>query len=115
MLGRGAQGPPQSGICGQAPSNYPQFAAFLVERRIGSISVDPNRFIVTKKVVPGAERRSHGRSREKQLRRVSEINRREIIRKKHASFSFGTNLSFGIQLTPFISNIQNINSNCTKS
>ncbi len=35
------------GICGQAPSNYPDFAAFLVEKGIDSISLNPDSFIST--------------------------------------------------------------------
>ena len=35
------------GICGQAPSNYPEFAQFLVERRIDSISLNPDSFVKT--------------------------------------------------------------------
>jgi len=31
-----------SGICGQAPSDYPEFAAFLVEEGIDSISLNPD-------------------------------------------------------------------------
>lgn len=30
------------GICGQAPSDYPDFAAFLVEQGIDSISLNPD-------------------------------------------------------------------------
>jgi pyruvate,water dikinase len=33
------------GICGQAPSDYPEFAAFLVERGIDSISLNPDSII----------------------------------------------------------------------
>jgi pyruvate, water dikinase len=33
------------GICGQAPSNYPDFAAFLVETGIDSISLNPDSFV----------------------------------------------------------------------
>jgi pyruvate, water dikinase len=35
------------GICGQAPSNYPDFAQFLVEKRIDSISLNPDSFVKT--------------------------------------------------------------------
>ena len=31
------------GICGQAPSDYPEFARFLVEQGIDSISLQPRR------------------------------------------------------------------------
>ncbi len=35
------------GICGQAPSDYPEFAKFLVKNRIGSISLNPDTVIRT--------------------------------------------------------------------
>jgi pyruvate,water dikinase len=35
------------GICGQAPSDYPEFAKFLVERGINSISLNPDTVIQT--------------------------------------------------------------------
>ncbi len=35
------------GICGQAPSDFPDFAAFLVERGIDSISLSPDAFVRT--------------------------------------------------------------------
>jgi pyruvate,water dikinase len=35
------------GICGQAPSNYPEFARFLVEQGIDSISLNPDSFVST--------------------------------------------------------------------
>lgn len=35
------------GICGQAPSDYPEFAQFLVERGINSISLNPDTVIKT--------------------------------------------------------------------
>src|ERR1051325_9499297 len=37
----------QIGICGQAPSDYPEFAQFLVERGINSISLNPDTVIQT--------------------------------------------------------------------
>jgi pyruvate,water dikinase len=35
------------GICGQAPSDYPEFARFLVEKGITSISLNPDTVIQT--------------------------------------------------------------------
>jgi pyruvate,water dikinase len=35
------------GICGQAPSDYPEFAAFLVEKGIDSISLSPDAVVST--------------------------------------------------------------------
>jgi pyruvate,water dikinase len=49
------------GICGQAPSNYPDFAAFLVEQGIDSISLNPDSFAATLPHVAAAERRRAGR------------------------------------------------------
>ena len=43
------------GICGQAPSNYPEFAAFLVEEGIDSISLNPDSFVATLRHVASVE------------------------------------------------------------
>jgi pyruvate,water dikinase len=43
------------GICGEAPSNHPEFAQFLVARCIDSISVSPDSFIAVKRAVAAAE------------------------------------------------------------
>jgi pyruvate,water dikinase len=43
------------GICGQAPSDYPEFAAWLVDRKIDSISLNPDVAIKTAFVVAEAE------------------------------------------------------------
>jgi pyruvate,water dikinase len=51
------------GICGQAPSDYPEFAAFLVEQGIDSISLNPDSVLSVKRVVAEAEvtrRQKHG-------------------------------------------------------
>jgi pyruvate, water dikinase len=45
------------GICGQAPSNYPEFAAFLVEAGIDSISLNPDSFVATVRHIAEVERR----------------------------------------------------------
>jgi pyruvate, water dikinase len=43
------------GICGQAPSDYPEFARFLVERGINSISLNPDTVIQTTQIISEAE------------------------------------------------------------
>jgi len=43
------------GICGQAPSDHPDFAAFLVECGIDSISVNPDAVLRTRAIVLQAE------------------------------------------------------------
>lgn len=43
------------GLCGQAPSDHPEFARFLVEHGIDSISVTPDSFLRVKDVVARAE------------------------------------------------------------
>ncbi len=45
------------GICGQAPSDYPDFARFLVEKGIDSISLNPDSVIEIIKTVSEAEKR----------------------------------------------------------
>jgi len=44
------------GICGQAPSDYPDFAAFLVRQGIDSISVNPDSVVTVKKRVVETEK-----------------------------------------------------------
>lgn len=44
------------GICGQAPSDYPDFAKFLVETGIDSISLNPDSVVKTKRLVAMAEK-----------------------------------------------------------
>src|SRR5581483_2031632 len=43
------------GICGQAPSDYPDFAAWLVERGIDSISLNPDAAVRTARAVAEVE------------------------------------------------------------
>ncbi len=45
------------GICGQAPSDYPEFADFLVERGINSISLNPDTVIQTTQHILETEKR----------------------------------------------------------
>lgn len=44
------------GLCGQAPSDHPEFADFLVARGIDSISVSPDSFLAVKRRVAEVER-----------------------------------------------------------
>lgn len=44
------------GLCGQAPSDHPEFAEFLVACGIDSISVSPDSFIAVKRKVAAAEK-----------------------------------------------------------
>jgi pyruvate, water dikinase len=44
-----------TGICGQAPSDHPEFARFLTEHGIDSISVSPDSFLAVKGVVAQSE------------------------------------------------------------
>ena len=45
------------GICGQAPSDFPEFAEFLVECGIDSISLNPDTVIKTRLAIAEAEKR----------------------------------------------------------
>jgi pyruvate,water dikinase len=44
------------GICGQAPSNYPEFAQFLVREGIDSISLNPDTVIRTIQLIADSEK-----------------------------------------------------------
>ena len=44
------------GLCGQAPSDHPEFAKFLVDSGIDSISVSPDSFVAVKRHVVDSER-----------------------------------------------------------
>ncbi|NER80430.1 MAG: phosphoenolpyruvate synthase, partial [Leptolyngbya sp. SIO1D8] len=44
------------GICGQAPSDYPEFAAFLVDQGIDSISLNPDSVVKVKQRVAECEK-----------------------------------------------------------
>ena len=47
------------GICGQAPSDYPEFARFLVEQGIDSISLNPDAIVRTRLLVAELEQQLH--------------------------------------------------------
>jgi pyruvate,water dikinase len=50
-------------ICGQAPSDYPEFAKFLVECGIESMSLNPDTMIKTRLAVADIEKKLNKRSR----------------------------------------------------
>ncbi|WP_017325506.1 phosphoenolpyruvate synthase [Synechococcus sp. PCC 7336] len=50
------------GICGQAPSDYPEFARFLVEEGIDSISLNPDTVLKTRLYVAEVEQELEGDS-----------------------------------------------------
>ena len=45
------------GICGQAPSDFPEFAAFLVEEKIESMSLNPDSILSTMLMLADVEKR----------------------------------------------------------
>ena len=45
------------GICGQAPSDYPEFTRFLVKEGIESISLNPDSVIKTIPIVSSSEKK----------------------------------------------------------
>jgi pyruvate,water dikinase len=53
------------GICGQAPSDYPEFAQFLVEQKIDSISLNPDTVIKTTMAMLETEKRLNETKEEK--------------------------------------------------
>jgi len=56
------------GLCGQAPSNNPQFAAFLVNVGISSMSVSPDSFLEVKKHIIASEKAQANGSTSQPLR-----------------------------------------------
>ncbi|HKE60213.1 MAG TPA: phosphoenolpyruvate synthase [Pyrinomonadaceae bacterium] len=51
------------GICGQAPSDYPEFAQFLVEKGISSISLNPDTVVqTTEKILEFESALAHGKT-----------------------------------------------------
>jgi pyruvate,water dikinase len=52
---RGGRGRSEVGLCGQAPSDHPDFAEFLVDCGIDSMSVSPDSFAAVKRHVARAE------------------------------------------------------------
>ncbi len=55
LLARARKAGIKTGLCGQAPSDHPGFAAFLVEHGIDSVSVTPDSFLAVKRIIATAE------------------------------------------------------------
>lgn len=55
VIGEARQAGVKVGLCGQAPSDHPAFARFLVDQGIDSISVTPDSFFQVKQHVAAAE------------------------------------------------------------
>ncbi|MBM3553695.1 MAG: phosphoenolpyruvate synthase [Alphaproteobacteria bacterium] len=55
VIGEAHKAGAKVGLCGQAPSDHPEFAAFLVRCGIDSISVSPDSFVAVKRQVAAAE------------------------------------------------------------
>ena len=55
VVGQARRSGRKIGICGQAPSDYPEFARFLIEQKIDSISLNPDAFFKTLRIVAEAE------------------------------------------------------------
>jgi len=55
LLSKARKNGAHTGICGQAPSDHPDFARFLVRNGIDSISVSPDSFLAVKQVIAKAE------------------------------------------------------------
>jgi len=55
LLAKAQKSGTHTGICGQAPSDHPEFAQFLVKHGIESISVSPDSFLQVKEQVSVAE------------------------------------------------------------
>jgi len=61
------------GICGQAPSDYPDFATFLVECGIDSVSLSPDALVRTMKTIVEAESKADLARKHKQEIIVREV------------------------------------------
>jgi pyruvate, water dikinase len=68
VIGRAHAAGATVGICGEAPSNHPDFAAFLVGCGIDSISLNPDGFVAAARSVAEAEARGEGAARPDRIR-----------------------------------------------
>jgi len=61
------------GICGQAPSDYPDFARWLVERGISSLSLNPDTAIKTTFLIAQTEAEPETLARETEISRADQM------------------------------------------
>lgn len=69
------------GICGQAPSDFPDFAQFLVREGIDSISLNPDTVIKTRLKIAEQERALKRRGSKKKVVRKKAV-KKKVVRKK---------------------------------
>jgi len=73
------------GICGQAPSDFPDFVKFLVENKIDSISLIPDTVIKTTLNVLNVEKSFKGGkriSKTKEAKKISTVKKVKVVKKK---------------------------------
>ncbi|MCF6253727.1 MAG: hypothetical protein L3J38_03155, partial [Thiomicrorhabdus sp.] len=56
-----------SGVCGQAPSDYPEMAQFFVELGVDSLSLTPDSLLKTSQLVLEVENRMTSKNAKKSL------------------------------------------------
>jgi pyruvate,water dikinase len=66
------------GICGQAPSDYPEFARFLVEKGISSISLNPDTVVQTTHIINEAEAKLNTAAKPDKVRKKAPLLAPEI-------------------------------------
>lgn len=66
------------GLCGQAPSDKPEFAAFLVEQGIDSISLTPDSVMRAMQIVSEAERELEGQRPQLKARAEANVGKKKV-------------------------------------
>jgi pyruvate,water dikinase len=62
------------GICGQAPSVYPEFTEFLVREGIDTISLNPDTVVKTRELIAASEQRVMMERLRKLEKRLDELD-----------------------------------------
>lgn len=88
------------GICGQAPSDYPEFAEFLVREGIDSISLNPDTVVSVRRRIAAVEKTIGRASRKPHMRTLSALALFGILMSGLLSFGAGCdNLGLGAAST----------------